>query len=290
MIKYSDRNINQEERRKYILQDMNNKMNWLRDNTDLNVAVILLQGSQIYAQDIYCDEYMSDIDVKCLVIPTLEDIVKGNKMLSETMIMEDNTHIDVKDIRLYIDLWSKANPSFLDMLCSDFIIVNNDEVYNILNMSDEILEMNKLGLYKAIYGCMLQKQKALCHPYPSIKDKIDKYGYDSKQLSHLIRYYYLLKDLIDGFSFRQSITMDTKYTLSDFNCEHIFEIKVNNDLFSKQDAILMADRYCKQAKEIVDNLNKDEFEFNQETQEKLKNIIYDMIINECKYEILKKGA
>ena len=290
MIKYSDRNINQEERRKYILQDMNNKMNWLRDNTDLNVAVMLLQGSQIYAQDIYCDEYMSDIDVKCLVIPTLEDIVKGNKMVSETLIMEDNTHIDVKDIRLYIDLWSKANPSFLDMLCSDFIIVNNDEFYDILNMSDEILEMNKLGLYKAIYGCMLQKQKALCHPYPSIKDKIDKYGYDSKQLSHLIRYYYLLKDLTDGCSFKQAITMDTQYTFSACYRSHIFEVKVNNGFYLKEDAVYLADMYCERAKKIIDNLNKDEFEFNYETQDRLKNIIYDMIINQCKYEILKKDA
>lgn len=290
MIKYKDRNIDKEKREKYILKDMNNKMNWLKNNTDLNVAVMMVQGSQIYNQDIYCDEYKSDVDVKCLILPTLEDIVKGNKMVSETLIMEDNTHIDVKDIRLYIDLWSKANPSFLDMLCSDFIIVNNDEVYDILNMTDEILEMNKLGLYKAIYGCMLQKQKALCHPYPSIKDKIDKYGYDSKQLSHLIRYYYLLKDLTDGYSFKQVITMDTKYTLSDFICEHIFEIKANNDLYSKEDAVYLADMYCERAKKIIDNLNKEEFEFNYKTQDRLKNIIYDMIINQCKYEILKKDA
>ena len=290
MIRYEDRNIDKEKREKYILKDMNNKMNWLRDNTDLNVAVMFLQGSQIYNQDIYCDKYMSDVDVKCLIIPTLEDIVKGNKMVSETLIMEDNTHIDVKDIRLYIDLWSKANPSFLDMLCSDFIIVNNEHVYDILNMTDEILEMNKLGLYKAIYGCMLQKQKALCHPYPSIKDKIDKYGYDSKQLSHLIRYYFLLYDLTSGYSFRDAIGMNVKGTESEIMASYVFEIKVNNDIFDKNTAIFLAERYCNFAKEVIDDLNKNEFEFNQETQDKLKNIIYSMIIDECKYEISKKGA
>ena len=34
-----------------------------------------------------------------------------------------------------------------------------------------------------VYG----KKKALCHPYPSLIDKIEKYGYDGKQLHHIIR-------------------------------------------------------------------------------------------------------
>ena len=33
----------------------------------------------------------------------------------------------------------------------------------------------------------MEKRKALCHPYPNTMDKIEKYGYDGKQLHHCAR-------------------------------------------------------------------------------------------------------
>lgn len=170
--------MNKEERKKYIMQDITNKLKWLKENTDHNVAYISLQGSQNYDMSVYTDEYKSDIDVKAIIIPSLEDILKGKKMFSHTYIMEDNSHIDCKDIRLYIDLWKKSNPSYLEILFTEYAIVCNSKFKALLDIADDIAAANTDRLLSCIKGMQMEKYKALKHPYPTIKDKIDRYGYD----------------------------------------------------------------------------------------------------------------
>ena len=71
-----------------------------------NVIGIFLQGSQNYNLDIYEKDYSSDIDTKCLIIPTLDDLIKGNKMVSRKYDFMGG-QIDVKDIRVMMDMWKK---------------------------------------------------------------------------------------------------------------------------------------------------------------------------------------
>jgi hypothetical protein len=40
---------------------------------------------------------------------------------------------------------------------------------------------------RAMTGTSMEKFKALEHPYPGTMDKIEKYGYDPKQLHHILR-------------------------------------------------------------------------------------------------------
>jgi hypothetical protein len=62
---------------------------------------------------------------------------------------------------------------------------------------------------------VLEKNKALCHPYPTLKDKIDKYGYDNKQLHHIIRCREFLDRYIAGTSFADClIPCDRDYLVS----------------------------------------------------------------------------
>lgn len=51
---------------------------------------------------------------------------------------------------------------------------------------------------KACYGMIMEKVEALRHPYPSTVAKIEKFGYDPKQLHHIVR----LNVLIHRFSER----------------------------------------------------------------------------------------
>ena len=55
-------------------------------------------------------------------------------------------------------------------------------------------------------GMSYEKHKALCHPYPTIKHKIDKYGYDGKQLHHIIRINEFMKNYIAGMPFDKCLT------------------------------------------------------------------------------------
>ena len=43
---------------------------------------IFVLGSQNYGLDIYSDEYWSDIDTKCIILPNLDDIILNKKPIS----------------------------------------------------------------------------------------------------------------------------------------------------------------------------------------------------------------
>lgn len=172
---------------------------------NLKLFVIALQGSQNYDLDIYSDEYKSDIDTKLLVIPSLEDVVMNKKPISTTHICPNGEHIDIKDVRLYFDNFKKQNINFLEILFSDYTIVNNDyqDLWAKLVADRELVaHYNVNQALRCMAGMSMEKKKALCHPYPSLIEKIEKYGYDGKQLHHIIRmnafiYEYALGDTFE---------------------------------------------------------------------------------------------
>lgn len=47
-------------------------------------------------------------------------------------------------------------------------------------------------------GMCYEKDKALTHPYPTLVEKLEKYGYDGKQLSHCMRIYYFMGMYLAG--------------------------------------------------------------------------------------------
>lgn len=172
------------------------------------IVGLFLQGSQNYNNDIYTEEYMSDIDTKAIVLPTFEDFVKGYSPLSTTLILENDEHIDVKDIRVMFEVMQKCNLNYLEILFTDFKIINPkyEKAINVLLENAELLAMsNKKQLLNCIVGMSKQKFCALKHPYPTIKDKIDKFGYDPKQLNHIIRLNYFIKRILNGESFRSAL-------------------------------------------------------------------------------------
>ena len=80
------------------------------ENLGYTVLGVFLQGSQNYN----LDYPGSDIDTKAIIIPTFKDIVLNKKPVSTTLILPSNEHIDVKDIRLYMDCFKKQNINFID--------------------------------------------------------------------------------------------------------------------------------------------------------------------------------
>ena len=74
-----------------------------------NIVGLFLQGSQNYG----LDYEGSDIDTKLIVVPTLKDIAMNNKPISTTYVRpSDSAHTDLKDVRLYMETFKKANINF----------------------------------------------------------------------------------------------------------------------------------------------------------------------------------
>lgn len=147
---------------------------------------IFLQGSQNYN----LDYEGSDIDSKLIVLPSFEDFVLNRKPYSYTHLMENDEHVDVKDIRLMFECFRKQNINFVEILFTKYRILNPkyEKLFApMLEAREKIGRYNDFASLSCMVGTALEKQKALCHPYPATIDKINRFGFDPKQLHHILR-------------------------------------------------------------------------------------------------------
>ena len=254
------------------------------------MVAIFAQGSMNYGLYIRDEDYISDVDSKAIVLPTLDDLISGSKMKS-TKYDLDGEQIDVKDIRVMVDMWKKSNPAYLEILFTKYKVINplyEKFINDIIKMGDDIVKMNFPQLAKCMSGMSKEKVIALEHPYPSLIDKIERYGYDPKQLHHIIRLNQLIKDIYqNNISFGDALLLNR---LPEFSS---YLINVKKGKLSLEQARLLAKEKDEETKKIKDEILKiyDGFEFQSEIYHKLKNIINSLVkyniiqmIKENKYE------
>lgn len=253
-----------------------------RNYPNLEWFVLVIQGSQNYGLDIYTEEYKSDIDTKMLVIPSLEDIVYNKKPISTTYILPNNEHTDIKDIRLYFDNFKKQNINFVEILFSNYYIINpkyQDLWDELIKNRENIAHYNYNQTLRCIAGMSMEKKKALCHPYPTIKEKIDKYRYDGKQLHHIIR----MNDFIYAYTHNKLYKECLTYLP---HKELMMEAKLNK--FSLEKALELAEFFDNQTKEMKDFYLKEPEEINQDALNTLNKVQYEVIKRKIKTDIIQE--
>jgi len=172
----------------------------LKRYDESRIVGVFCQGSPNYN----LDYEKSDIDTKLILTPSLEDIIFNRKPISTTHILDNEEHLDAKDIRLYINTFKKQNINFLEILFTPFKIVNPlyAKWWNKLEANRErIARYNEYQAVKAMKGVAMEKYRAMEHPYPSKVDIIAEYGYDGKQVSHLLRIEDYLRRYINGHTY-----------------------------------------------------------------------------------------
>jgi len=150
------------------------------------IVGVFLQGSQNYG----LDYEGSDIDTKCIVLPTLEDLIFNRKPVSTTHVLDNDEHLDLKDVRLYFQTFRKQNLNFMEILFTKYKIVNPiyEEYWNrLIENNEQIAHYNPVGAVKTMKGIAMEKYHAMEHRYPSKIEIIDRMGYDPKQTHHLTR-------------------------------------------------------------------------------------------------------
>ena len=175
---------------------------------------IFLQGSQNYN----LDYEGSDIDSKVITLPKFEDFVLNKKPVSTTHEMPNKEHVDCKDIRLMFDCFKKQNINFVEILFTKYKILNSKYAglfQPLFDNAELIAHYNNYASLNCMSGTSLEKYKALEHPYPTIKDKIDRYGYDGKQLHHIIRLNQFIKRYINGELYSNCLIAQNKDYLID---------------------------------------------------------------------------
>ena len=241
-----------EDKKQYVAKRLLEHYNYL-ESKGYEIVCLMLQGSQNYDLDVYTDEYKSDVDSKAIVLPHFRDFVKSKAPVSYTEVLENNEHAEVKDIRVMFEMFKKMNISYIELLFSDYIIINpkyKDLILGIFAHRARIAAFNKSQFVRCIHGMALEKRKALCHPYPATADKIAEFGYDGKQLSHCVRLYYFLRDYANGATVQQAYKPAEK--------DYLINLKMqkdeNGDTLDVSRAIELADEHCRLIQELKDKL------------------------------------
>jgi len=238
-------------------------LQWARDYIKskwFNVYYIALYWSQNY----WLDTEKSDIDYKCIILPTLDDLVNNSKPYSSVFDFEW-WQIDVKDIRAYLDSAVKCNINFIEILNTEYYLWDTSLREYFIPLQEQLWQL----YLKACYWMILEKSEALRHKYPSTADKIEKYGYDPKQLHHIIRLRLLMQRYVIWDIWNYKHTGNEQSEL----------IWIKNWNISNEEATVMADRNIYIAKQIRDAYVKEmTFEAKQEIIEKWKQIIKEFII------------
>lgn len=133
---------------------------------DKDWFVIALQGSQNYG---VADEN-SDIDSKLLILPNMKDLVLDKAAVSHTVVLPNDEHCDVKDTRNYFHIFRKSNINFVEILFTDYWIVNpkyQDLWLELRARNEELARINPYAAVSCMKGMASEKLHALCHEYPS---------------------------------------------------------------------------------------------------------------------------
>lgn len=219
-----------------------------------NVLGIFLQGSQNYNLD-YAG---SDIDTKAVVIPSFEDFVLNRQPASTTLILPSNEHIDVKDIRLMHGCFRKQNINFIEILFSKYRYMNPEyeSLYRpMFDNNERIAHYNNYAAINCIAGMVYEKHKAMEHPYPTLIEKIEKYGYDNKQLHHIIRCEEFLQRYIDGTSYAECLIPTNPQYLIDVKSHYLYSLEEAREIANKAEANVKAIKqtYMDSHPVVVDN-------------------------------------
>ena len=242
----------------------------------LTAIYIALYGSQNYC----IQTLASDIDLKVIVIPTLNDIVSNTKPVSETWNFKWG-QADVKDIRLMVENWLKQNTNFLEILYTPYCMIHpdyTDEVYKMIDAREDIARIDTLRHIRATMGMQDQKFHALKHRFPSKVEVIDKYGYDPKQLSHIIRLYDLTSKYVEGKDYLECILPSGELKNT------IIDIKIGKLTYTPDEAENMARTYMA-ATDVLYRSYKDTV---SETSD-YKDTKGYKALEEFKYSVIKKA-
>lgn len=241
-----------------------------------NVLGVFVQGSDNYS--LSWDG--SDIDTKAILIPSFEDFVLNRKPVSTTLIIPSNEHIDIKDIRLMHNCFFKQNINFIEILFTRYKYINPEyeEIYQpMFENAEKIAHYNNYAAVNCIAGMVFEKRKALCHPYEGLREKIERYGYDNKQLHHIVRCEEFLKRYISGVAYANCLIPTNPQHLIDIKASYVYSLE---DACELADILEVSTKATKQA-----YMDSHEVVIDREVEVIMNHVLIDVLKNAFKKEI-----
>ena len=189
-------------------------MKRLQENYDLLVEMgYEVIGVSLYGSQNYNLQYEgSDIDCKAIVLPKFNDFVLGKQAVSTTYICEDGSNIDIKDIRKMFETIKKQNINFVEILFTEYKIMNPkyEALFEPMFANNEMIaRYNNYASINCMVGMVMEKYKALEHPYPATLKDIEKYKFSPKQLHHVMRITEFMRRYMEGVPYSECLIAET---------------------------------------------------------------------------------
>lgn len=123
----------------------------------------------------------SDLDLKCFVLPTFNDLFEGKTYTKQAH--SEEVDIDVQDFRRLEQLLYKANPAYLDLLFApDIQTLGFKQMEEIVAMREDIASMNLSNLYSATMGTVQRNVNDLQNPTSDkVAALIERHAYNPKK-------------------------------------------------------------------------------------------------------------
>lgn len=144
------------------------------ESQGLYVFSIMLKGSQNYN----LDDEESDIDANLIFIPKPSDLRKATKYKFEF----DTGDVVCHSIYDFAAIVAKGNPQWIEVCHTVYKIGDPLDIFKHYKVNPSALK-----------GMLMEKVHAFNKLYPSREKYVKKFGYDPKQLHHIIRLYDSLK-------------------------------------------------------------------------------------------------
>ena len=111
---------------------------------------VFLIGSQNYELDIES----SDVDTIAIVIPSISEIAFLSPPYSTTIVVENEEHIVIKDLRLVRYELHKGSPNMLEILFTDYCVLNPNwwEFSRLIAHRERIARISPAGVVNAWIG------------------------------------------------------------------------------------------------------------------------------------------
>ena len=214
---------------------------------------VVLFGSQNYL----LNTPNSDIDLKAIIIPSFDSLVKADKPCSFT---EETKYglVDYKDIREMFKQYQKQNINFVETLFTSYRCYNP----SIWGAEWELLDKykEKIARYNPYRAIKNASNIAYGGYYTNLIKSIKKYEWETsiKSLRNLIRLEWFIETYINGYDYRYCLVPDQKtkdYIMILENLEpysfSIDSLKPMGDIILKR-INEMADEYTSKVQDKVD--------------------------------------
>lgn len=245
----------------------------------------------------------SDSDYKVFLMPTFEDLYRS-EMFSDNQKIDGDDY-EFHDIRKLPQLFYKANPAYLEILCAKEMWVN-DKYKSFANWifknKFEIAKMNLKGHYHALTGMAKQKLHAIIRDLPNSQENEGykrrmKFGFDTKQLLHIVRLM-MMREAVYAYGLNPCSCVDLDVAPTRNNIintdlkQQLLDIKANKDNLNKEQAIELANKYIGKCDDVIivdEKLGKIKFidyinqlEINEEMNKKLVDRVMQLVKSKFK--------